>query len=191
MGMCAFLLLVGRCCCCCTAHKLRGSTVDMSLKAAAGCYMGKAQAAACLFMCLAAVLSKVILQGDVAMASTTRHRGAPACNRKDTLLLSCLLLMLRRLASKKPFLKGLLLAEGCLAAAGLLLVEGVQLGSSFPELSVTAAVRSSPSCRPAVPMMLSASFAAYNWSDRLSKGGGASAACKAFQISNRSPSALP
>lgn len=66
--------------------------------------------------------------------------------------------------------------KGFLVAAGLPLTGGgKQLGCCVPALSVTAAVRKSPSCRPAVPIMLSANCTACSWSGRLLRGGGASA----------------
>jgi hypothetical protein len=86
------------------------------------------------------------------------------------LLCFLLLLLLLGLASRKPFMNVFLVPAGLPLAGG-----GKQLGCCVPALSVTAAVRQSPSCRPAVPMMLSANCTACSWSGRLLKGGGASA----------------
>lgn len=77
--------------------------------------------------------------------------------------------LLRGFASKNPFLKV------CLGAAGLPVGAERLVGACLPKPSVTAAVLSSPSWMPAVPMMLSANCTAYIWSARLLRGGGASA----------------
>lgn len=80
----------------------------------------------------------------------------PAAHTTLTLLLRALLLLADGLASRNPFLKSCLGADVEHADVVLLLL----LTSALPRLSVTAAVRSSPACRPAVPMMLVASCAA-------------------------------